>query len=54
MTKITKVSKVSNVSNVSCVRIIKGVKFEVDSLAMLRLLNEVLAWVLKSNKPSKT
>lgn len=40
---MTKNVKVSKVSNVSCIRIIKGVKFEVSSLAMLRLLNEVLA-----------
>jgi hypothetical protein len=43
MTKKVQVSNVSNVSKVSCVRTIKGVMFEVDSLAMLRLLNELLA-----------
>ena len=53
MTKNTKVSNVSNVSKVSCVRTIKGVQFEVSSLAMLRLLNEVLAWLIKYNKPSR-
>lgn len=43
MTKKVQVSNVSNASNVVCIRTIKGVRFEVSSLAMLRLLNEVLA-----------
>ena len=40
---MTKNTKVLNVSKVLCVRTIKGVQFEVSSLAMLRLLNEVLS-----------
>jgi hypothetical protein len=43
MTKKVQVSNASNASQVLCVRTIKGVQFEVSSLAMLRLLNEVLA-----------
>ena len=40
---MTKKVQVSNVSNVLCVRTIKGVRFEVSSVAMLKLLNEILA-----------
>ena len=40
---MTKKVQVSNIQKVLCVRTIKGVQFEISSLAMLRLINEVLA-----------